>query len=419
VASDTGWTVLAGLGICAGIALALAASSAPQCCDSTGYHEEGKALLAGGWTGGWLYDKHSYLYGAFHGLMIAAGAGGRVPVAIVQVALLYASVGFLTWSITRMFRTRFVPTLAGLSLVALLPAAAWSGYWLTEAIAAPLILALISSWLLFAMRPGPLGAFAVGIFSTMTWMSRPAFLWLPPLAAIGVLVALRREPLQRRRLSSVAVFLIAFAAVGLPQWRITPSVDRFLHLWIGRFGVWKAPAVFRYATNLSGCGAPAMVFSPLTSELEPIENGTVRAPRSISWSMTAGVAHIVSGWDARPSPTYATVLSQWPWLAVTLLSGFVILAPWKLAANERRRDTATAAFGLLGLFLVAQAQLLTTPTEFRYNLIGWMAGGVALVALGRSIDRRYVGRAAVLTALIVLIGQFTLHYSPAWNRCAG
>ena len=56
--------------------------------------------------------------------------------------------------------------------------------------------------------------------------------------------------------------------------------------------------------------------------------------------------------------------------------------------------------------------------KFRYNVIGWMVGGVSLVVLGRSIDRQYLAYAATLTALIVLIGQLTLQYSPAWNACA-
>jgi len=96
-----------------------------------------------------------------------------------------------------------------------------------------------------------------------------------------------------------------------------------------------------------------------------------------------------------------------------------MLAPLKLAADESRRETATAAFGLLALFLLTQAQLAVTPVEFRYNVIGWMVAGVSFVVLGRSIDRRYLAYAATLTALIVLIGQFTLYYSPAWKACAG
>jgi hypothetical protein len=220
-------------------------------------------------------------------------------------------------------------------------------------------------------------------------------------------------------LSSVALFLIGVVAAVLPQWLIASNVDGLLHLSNARYNSRKAPAIFRAATNLSACGESAMVFSPLTSQLDPIDAGTVRAPQSISWRVTVGVAHIVSGWDARPSPTYATVLSQWPWLAVTLLSGFVMLAPLKLAGDERRGETATAAFGLLALFLVTQAQLAVTPVEFRYNVVGWMAAGVSLVILGRSIDRRYLAYAATLTAVIVLIGQFTLYYSPAWKACVG
>ena len=410
--------VLPALGVSAGVSLALLAASAPQCCDANGYHDEGKALLSGGWRGGWLHtDKHNYLYGAFHAAMIAAGAVDRVPIAIGQLALLYASVVLLAVAIARVFQRRFAPVLAGLSLVALLPAAAWSGYWLTEAIATPIILALIACWLLFGTRPAPFLALAVGMLSAMAWMSRPALVWLPPLAAAGIVVALRREPSRRRRLSSVALFAIAFVAVVLPQWLITPNLDQLLHLWLAGFQRGIAPAMFRYATNLSGCGEAAMVFSPLTSELAPIMDGTIRAPESIVWSVRAGAAHLVSGWDARPSPTYAAALSHWPWLGVTLLSGFVMLAPLQLAANERRRETSIAASGLLALFLLTQAALVTTATEFRFNMIGWMVGGVSLVILGQSIDRRYIVSAVMVTALIVLVGEFTLRYSSVWNAC--
>src|SRR5689334_12318591 len=83
---------------------------------------------------------------ALHGAMIAAGVGDRVSIAIVQLVLLYASVAFLAVAIARVFQRRFAPVLAGLGLVALLPAAAWSGYWLTEAITTPVALALIACW---------------------------------------------------------------------------------------------------------------------------------------------------------------------------------------------------------------------------------------------------------------------------------
>jgi hypothetical protein len=403
------------------VGLALLAASAPQCCDATGYHQEGVALVTGGWGGDWLVTwKHNYLYPGLHGVMIAAGAGGRVPIVIVQLVLLYASVVFLAVAIARVFQRRFAPILAGLSFVALLPAAAWSGYWLTEALTAPVVLTLIGCWLLFATRPGPLLAIAVGMLSGLAWMSRAAFVWVPPLAVAGIVIALRREPSNRRRFSSVALVLIGVVAAVLPQWLKAPSVDGVVHLSNASYNSRKAPAIFRAATNMSGCGNLAMVFSPLTSQLDSIDAGTVRPPESINWSATVAVAHVVSGWDARPSPTYATKLSQWPWLLVTLVSGLVILAPLKLAADERHRETATAAFGLLVLFVLTQAQLAVTPVEFRYNLIGWMVAGVSLVILGRSIDRRYVAYAAALTAIIVIIGQFTLYYSPAWRgACAG
>jgi hypothetical protein len=305
-------------------------------------------------------------------------------------------------------------------LVALLPAAAWSGYWLTEAIMAPVTLVLIGCWLLFAVRPTPLLAIAVGALSGLAWMSRAAFVWVPPVAAAGIAVALLREPSKLRRVSSVALFVVGVVCAVLPQWLKDPSVDGVVHLSNASYNSRKAPAILRAATNLSGCGNLAMVFSPLTSQLDSIDAGTVRAPESINWRATVGVAHIVSGWDARPSPTYGTRLSQWPWLLVTLVSGLVILAPFKLAADERRAETRTAAFGLLALFLLTQAQLAVTPVEFRYNLVGWMVAGVSLVILGRSIDRRYLAYAVAVTAFIVLIGQFTLYYSPAWRGvCAG
>ena len=156
------------------------------------------------------------------------------------------------------------------------------------------------------------------------------------------------------------------------------------------------------------------------------------------------VAHLVSGWDPLPSPTYMSSWTVSPWIFVTLVSGFVVAAPllacswlaaetrslwagWRLRTESvvdmSRFAFAASVAGVLVFFGVTQFELMRTATEFRFNLMGWLSGGACLVLLiaagwpPRRLLVLYVGMSVTLSAVILIIGQMTLDYSAYWLQC--
>lgn len=426
--------------------LALYGTGQPQCCDAEGYSKEATALSTRGLLPGSLSAQHNYLYPAFIALLRAAGIDGRIGIGIAQVMLLALSAVLVAIVIGRVFRTErwtvFLPILLG---TILLPAAAWSGYWLSEALAAPVLLLVLCFWIaiaeIVAFRSLPttlLIMLAFGLVSGAAWMVRPALMWVP---AIGGLLAFAAAALYRTgdltpRLATAALVGFAFAfglvLVALPQLVISGDVQSALKLDLARAQSAWAPAMWRYATNLSGCGPPALAFSPLTDDAAAILKRTVTIPVSFAWSADAAIAHLVSGWDALPSPTYATKLSLNPWVLVTLVSGFFIVSPFvglrrafdrsgSPVSTVRHRDVFVALFIF---FTIAETLLLFTATEFRFNVAGWLTGGVCLALLVglRVVDRasivRVVMLASIVGLLVFVVGQMTMHMSDIWIACA-
>jgi hypothetical protein len=160
--------------------------------------------------------------------------------------------------------------------------------------------------------------------------------------------------------------------------------------------------------------------------------------------MSTMVAHLVSGWDPLPAPIYMTSWTVFPWILVTLVSGFVVAGPllacsglvtearsmwagWRLrtgsAVDMSRFAFVASLLGLLALFGVTEIALLRTATEFRYNVMAWLSGGACLVFLiasgwmSRNRLVAYVGISMALSTVIFLIGQMTLNYSTYWLQC--
>ena len=188
---------------------------------------------------------------------------------------------------------------------------------------------------------------------------------------------------------------------------------------------------FRYATDVTGCGPPALVFSPFTAEAVDLATAEVLAPDDLQWRVTAAVAHVVSGWDARPSPTYIDSYADRKWLVLSATSGFAIMGVVSAAAIlwRRRRTLVRPRTAILGalvlLFLVSQAVLSMTQTEFRFNLAGWLLAGCCLSVISglrwwtRERAAIYLLLGLVASGVVLIIGQMTLMYSATWLRCAG
>ena len=138
------WLVVV-IEIALGVALGLRSTSSPQAYDADRYAQEALQIASG--DGSWLAaTPHLYLYPAFLALLHTLGlwssphpsAGERLLVGVVQIALLYAASLVLIAILARCLRMRLVSAGVIVCGIAILPAAAWGGYWLSESVAAPL-----------------------------------------------------------------------------------------------------------------------------------------------------------------------------------------------------------------------------------------------------------------------------------------
>jgi hypothetical protein len=456
------WLVVVGE-IALGVVLGVRSTSALQSGDTINYTNEAIQAASGDFS--WIAGVHNYLYPSFLALLHTFGLWSRLQVGVVQLALLYSASLVLVLVLSRSLRLRLVPTGVVVCGVVIVPAAAWSGYWLTESVAAPMLLIILALWVLtcfqMVLRPTAVSTtatiFALGLTSALAWMTRPALIWVPVVAGLMVsvmIVASTVRPVRRRhglgtRPSLWAVrfgcaFLGGAALAVIPQLALDPHIGHLLKLDLARGQAQGSSTIWRFASNFSGCGPAPLAFSPLSSDLGAIQGGQIAAPQSPLWGLTGVVAHLVSGWDPLPSPTYMTSFSAYPWILVTTVSGFVCASPlflscwlaaelrslrtgWhlrnELPAGTSRFAFAAAVAGVLAFFGVTQLQLLMTGTEFRFNLMGWLSADVCLVLLiasGWFSPRRLtflLGVGIALSACILIIGQMTLDYSPYWLQC--
>jgi hypothetical protein len=454
------WLVLV-VEVALGAVLGVQSTTALQAGDTALYAQEALQTARGDVS--WLAGVHNYVYPAFLALLHGLGLWTRLSVGVVQIALLYSASLVLMVVLSRCLRVRFVSAGIAVCGIVIIPAAAWSGYWLSESVAAPLLLMVLALWVLTCyqvfIRPAALSTaatvFALGLASGLAWMARPALIWVPAVAGLMVglmilasvlLPAMRRHGLSARlalsAVSLMAAFLAGTAVAVTPQLALDGDIGHLLKLNLAGLQVGLSSVSWRYASNFSGCGPPPLVFSPLSSDLSTLSQMT--APHSPLWGLTGIAAHLASGWDPLPSPTYMTSFSVYPWILVTLVSGFVCAAPffatYRLAVEARSlwagwrlrdeipADIARSAFaasvaGVLVFFGVTQFELLKTTTEFRYNLLGWLSAAVCLVFLIESgwLSRKRLGlllcAGVTMSAFILIIGQMTLLYSPYWIQC--
>lgn len=422
------------LAVCA-VVLAVMASGAPQCCDAEAYVQEGRDLLTGGWSSGWLMPVHNYAYPLFLALLQVAGVQGRLGIAVAQVGLLLLAAGILGVTLARVTRTPASRAVAATLAIALLPAAAWSGYSLSEGLAAPVLFLLLAATIsagdrLDSGRAALLASVVLGLVAGLSWMVRPGLLWVP--IVVGAMACCVAVVVARRGRSYAPLLPILFAVgvaiVAVPQWSLAGDP---LKLGFAAAQSHWSEIIWRYATNLSGCGPAPLMFSPLTENLQDVQTSAVAAPADLPWRAATLVAHLVSGWDALPSPTYVVSLHDHRWLLVTAASGFVILGPvlaggllWSRFRARASLTPEVAALGaLLLIFAASEAALSMTATEFRYNLPGWLAAGACLAFLTasgwwtRARIRLLLVGGVLVSGAVYAIGQMTLDYSTFWLRC--
>ena len=409
-----------------GFALALEASDSPQCCDANAYAAAAQSFVDGTPE---LLSVHNYGYPAFLAILDVVGLDTPHRIAFAQTSLLYLTALLVAYVIARYTSSSFGIAAVWLVAVALLPAAAWSGLIFSESLAVPvllLVLALGLATVFESLRKGTnLGvALGLGVCSSFAWMVRPGLVWVP--AAMGLVVVVLGAHLMWRGVRRSWLIPIAFGAAAIltvvPQLQLGDPLKSDLAAYQSTAGL----QVFRYATEMTGDGPIGMVFSPLPAGAELDPAIAERTSTSRVWRVTAMVSHLVTGWDARPSPNYVYARTGNRWIVVTATSGFFIagvLAVAWLVWERRRRWLEPEVFALgtlLVLFAASQAVMSMTSAEFRFNAAGWLVAACCLAmlsALGWWTRCRlavFVTLAFGLSAGLLLLGQMTLLYSQRW-----
>jgi hypothetical protein len=418
--------------------------SYPQCCDAYLYLQEASNLNRTGFIPSigeesWLSIYHNYLYPLFLFFLDFVNIDSRILIGLVQFSLIIFANFFTSYRLNTVIgfpiRAIFSLLLIGNTLAVY----SYSGFFLTEAIASALItfwFGLLIELLIRLFRGGPSILLFVGItfVSGAAWMTRPALIWVP-IATLGISIfaslVVNRLSLIWLKLTFNQIFLwiLVTVIVAMPQWLVSMN-NRGLSSGVFKLGEWRwhetfVKSSYRYLTNLSGCGPVAFVFSPYTQTFE--EMWPPKFHGGPIFSFNDFVATFVSGWDAVPSPlAYVNQLSIFPWVLLTMTSGFLISIPF-IACYQSFRNPVHSSFRwinlcLLLVFLVSQLSVALTHGEFRFNFSGWILA-VILLILACSQNfwsfnvTLYISISLAISFFIYLIGQMTLSMSHSWIAC--
>jgi len=435
--SQRAWVFLGLLLAAVAVLLALHSTSLAQCCDAALYQEEVLNLRSLSIPDS-FGTNHNYGYAGWLAMLQTLGLGSRVGVAFAQLALLFASLGLMA-SIDRDRPFRF---LALLMLVVGIPVAwAYSGYTLTEAVVAPLtVLLLAGLWVLTraeSYRRAVLVSGANGLIAGLLWAARPGLLWVPFLLIVLCPLIYFAGHAVRLRTAVFAAGLGVIAAVSaalttIPQFvfarRLGVSAyEGVFHLGLLDMQRTISPTLWRYATNLSGCGERDLFFSPRFENRSEI-SAIVKAGVSGSERVLASFAHVITALDPLPSPTYAASLRLNGFVILTLLSGFLLVPTvWALLISPRRLvrtagQPAVAMYAWSIVAILALVSVIPTAAEYRFGVVGVTAMG-CVAALGASSTWRpsfrtwFIG-GILISGVVLAFGMWTLQQSEVWRACA-
>ena len=421
------------------------AKGKPECCDVENYLLEASQIKTQGFIPSsgtpWLQTFHNYLYPTFIFLAKSAGLTSRSSIATLQVILIFVACFIVSMRLSRILNMSRVQLTGLILLIALFPILSFSGYLLTEALASTLLILWIgfSLELSFVQSAGRKRRYLIlgtSLLSALLWMTRPSFLWIPLINAICILVLdarARGSKISRifNYLETASLVLVSTVLVVLPQYLITASSQSPLN-GIFHFDLWTKwrpmeSTLYRYITNLSGCGPTGLYFSPYSQS-----TGGINSPNfhnSPVYRLVGFMARLASGWDAVPSPlTYVYHLSIFPWVLLTATTGFLITAPFFLLGSQARTPSSFSSghrrmeISIILLFVASQVTAGMIHGEFRYNMAGWIIAGFAILLLPQHFRNsfpwfKYISTSLGVSLFVIVVGQLTLSLSPDWIAC--
>lgn len=329
------------------------ASQKPECCDADVYFVESSNLKILGFIprvgSVWLSEVHDYLYPTFLFLARSVGFTSRSSISVLQFALIFGASYFFSKRLFKVAKLTLVQMMSITLLIAFIPILSFSGYLLTESIATAFLIMWVGLWLELVLEENSdfqkyLLIFAGSFLTGVIWMTRPFLIWVPVTNIACVILwqlATRNSWSSRIKASIVSMVLMitALFIVAIPQYLITKS-SRSLLNGVFHLDNWGADqghsTIFRYITNISGCGPLQLIFSPYSQTVEGLNQAHYNS--SFVSRFIGFVARWCSGWDAVPSPmTYVYHLSIFPWILLSVLAGFFIVAPffWQFHIDPR------------------------------------------------------------------------------------
>jgi hypothetical protein len=420
------------------------ASQKPECCDADVYLTESSDLKILGFIppagSAWLSEVHNYLYPTFLFLARSVGFTSRSSISVLQFALIVGACFIFSRRLFKIVSLSLFQLMGITLLIAFVPILAFSGYLLTESVASALLILWIGLWLELVLKESSnlqryslifAGSFLTGII----WMTRPSLIWVP-LTNIGCVLlwelVTHASWLSRVKsaMTSVVLMIAAVFLVAIPQYLITRGSRSFLN---GVFHLdnWAADqghsTIFRYITNISGCGPVQLIFSPYSQTVAGLNQAHQNG--SIIYRIIGFVTRWCSGWDAVPTPmTYVYHLSVFPWIILSALAGLFITAPFFLVmphgsmAGHVSKSMRYAEIGIFLMFLASQFAMGMTHGEFRYNVAGWIIAGLSMGLIPQHFNfhlpvKRYLTISMAVSFFVIVVGQLTLNYSQYWAAC--
>ena len=414
--------------------LAAKASGLKQCCDAVAYFNESVYIFSGDKN---IAQAHNYGYPLFIKLLTALGADSTLKISVATDLLLLISACYFVKTCKKYFNITS-SSLYSLVLIFCVPISyGFSGFLLTEALIAPLFFILLNLLVVNQFTTSEkiriLTYSLIMVTASYAWMVRPALLWLPIFLLVWLSFTSKTSLAQVTAKIAIGVFTMLMIALPQyvlvttqPQKFLRPWLDGVLHLNLAQGQSEWSRNIYRYATNLSTCGAPPFNFSPNNLSYEQAMSN--QYDYSTFELLKSYLLHLFSGWDALPGPSYIQDISYLPWILVTLFSGFFLSAPillFYLVFLKRvplKTPVKRSALLLLALFLGSQMLLLNTATEFRFNLFGWMVSGLIWINLASFLKAHLKMKSILLMSLILtfsvlIIGQYTLNLSDVWKSC--
>lgn len=416
----------------------------PQCCDADLYLSEASNIKATGFlpqsSTSWLSSFHNYMYPSFLLLAKSIGLTSRTSISMLQFALIFAACILISIRLYKVLGLSAIQLTSITLVAAFFPILAFSGYLLTESLASAFLILWVGLWLELSLKKFSKLRRYILIFTTsfvagIIWMTRPSLMWVPLANIICIVVLeLARHNSIRSRIGhaagSIFATLSALVLVALPQYLITrdsrPILNGVFHLDDWATSRTFESSVFRYVTNISGCGPVQLIFSPYGQDAEALSPAHYNS--SPIYRLIGFLARWCSGWDAVPSPlTYVYHLSIFPWIMLSATSGFLIVAPFFLVLCKRGASALTgsmrqASVGIFFIFILSQIAMGITHGEIRYNVAGWLLAGLSLMLLPQHFKegfpwKRYLIASMSVSLFVIVVGQLTLALSPYWIAC--